>query len=573
MATIRIEDFDERPKAELVLSNGTPLSLRRPSLRSSLEPSWAARRPGWGGARAAANRLLAASFASSAAGVSVAALSERDRQRLMLAVVGLLGAESRWRGLYGTSLTVDERFFAIIADARRREGAELLARLRDMRRSLATEVATSATPGIAKSLAGINSINRSLAGLGAFDHIMKASTASRRYGLMGLGVHDSAVSKVLKGGSAFGIADYKSSLSKLSFGAIPGFERGLGVAGSAQLTKAIQDIAIGAKFDALKLPFLRTAESPAIAQLMFPQGGLISESIAAGMPSLNSEISKVAAAGLRSSFGTLPALASLYGGRATEIANLKNFTGAGLFGGFDVTKIGIGTAGMLGGFAGQWRRSFEALILAEFARLWGDDPLWFLIRELSPLEVPELVGRDPAEVHEAVLDALEEILDSVPVLKAVEGALKEMPFLSEDQREWLAHGLEHARKREWRQAVPPLIVGFEGALYAAAIDAKAIAVKGGKLLPAEKIIKAIELGEAYEVFALRLVFGGPGNAFRHGRPETPAREQTLLAIVAIIGWIDSALDTRGTGRLAEEIRKPLARNLVVSEQRPELNPA
>jgi hypothetical protein len=176
-------------------------------------------------------------------------------------------------------------------------------------------------------------------------------------------------------------------------------------------------------------------------------------------------------------------------------------------------------------------------------------------------------------VHEAVLDALEEILDSVPVLKAIEDALKEMSFLSEDQREWLAHGLEHARKREWRQAVPPLIVGFEGALYAAALDAKAIAVKGGKLLPAEKIIKAIELGEAYEVFALRLVFGGRGNAFRHGRPETPAREQTLLAIVAIIGWIDSALDTHGTERLAEEIRKPLARNLVASEQRPELNPA
>jgi len=31
--------------------------------------------------------------------------------------------------------------------------------------------------------------------------------------------------------------------------------------------------------------------------------------------------------------------------------------------------------------------------------------------ELSPLEVPKLIGRDPAEVHEAVLDALEEILD------------------------------------------------------------------------------------------------------------------------------------------------------------------
>jgi hypothetical protein len=534
MATIRIEDFDERPKAKLVLSNGTTLSLRRPSLRPSLESSWAACRPGWGGARAAADRLLAASFASSGEELPVTALSGRDRRRLTLAVVGLLGAESRWRGLYGTSLTVDERLFAIVVDARRREGAELRARLRETRRRLATEASTSATPGIAKSLAGINSINRSLAGLGAFDRIMKATAASNRFGLMGLGVHKSAISQALNGSSAFGIADYKSPLSKSSFGAIPEFERGLGVAGSSRLTKTFQDIAIGAKF--------------------------------------NSEISKIAA-GLDLSFGTSPALARLIGGQAAEIASLKNFTGAGLLRGFDATKIGFETAEMFGGFAGQWRRSFDALILVEFARLWGDDPLWFLIRELSPLEVPELIGRDPAEVHEAVLDALEEILDSVPVLKAIEGALKEMPFLSEDQHEWLAHGLEHARKREWRQAVPPLIVGFEGALYAAALDAKAIAVKGGKLLPAEKIIKAIELGEAYEVFALRLVFGGRGNAFRHGRPETPAREQTLLAIVAIIGWIDSAMDTRGTERLAEEIRKPLARNLVASEQRPELNPA
>jgi len=158
------------------------------------------------------------------------------------------------------------------------------------------------------------------------------------------------------------------------------------------------------------------------------------------------------------------------------------------------------------------------------------------------------------------------------VLKAIEDALKEMSFLSEDQREWLAHGLEHARKREWRQAVPPLIVGFEGALYAAALDAKAIAVKGGKLLPAEKIIKAIELGEIRGLCP-SLGFRWPGKRLSTRAPETPAREQTLLAIVAIIGWIDSALDTHGTERLAEEIRKPLARNLVASEQRPELNPA
>lgn len=136
MATIRIEDFDERPKAKLVLSNGTTLSLRRPSLRPSLESSWAACRPGWGGARAAADRLLAASFASSGEELPITALSERDRRRLTLAVVGLLGAESRWRGLYGTSLTVDERLFAIVVDARRREGAELRGRLRETRRGL-----------------------------------------------------------------------------------------------------------------------------------------------------------------------------------------------------------------------------------------------------------------------------------------------------------------------------------------------------------------------------------------------------------------------------------------------------
>jgi hypothetical protein len=391
-------------------------------------------------------------------------------------------------------------------------------------------------------------------------------------GLMGLSAHESAISKAMKASSSFGIADYKPPLSALTFGAVPEFERAVGVARASRSTEMLRDIAIGAKLETFKSPILSTAESFDVAQLMFPQGRPTFESIAAGMPLFRSGISEVAA-GLNFSFGTSPALASLLGERAAEIVGLKKFTAADFLGGFDATKIGFGTADILGGFAGQWRRSLDALILAEFARLWGNDPLWFLIRELSPLEIPELIGCDPTEVHEAVLDALEEILDSTPVLKAVDDALNEMPFLSEDQRTWLTHGLEHARKREWHQAVPPLILGFEGALHAAALDAKAIAAKGGKLLPAEKIIKAIELGEAYEVFVLYWVFGGRGNAFRHGRPETPAREQTLLAIVAIIGWIDSALDTHGTERLAEGIRKPLARNLVASERRPELNPA
>jgi hypothetical protein len=53
--------------------------------------------------------------------------------------------------------------------------------------------------------------------------------------------------------------------------------------------------------------------------------------------------------------------------------------------------------------------------------------------------------------------------------------------------------------------------------------------------------------------------GGRGNAFRHGRPEDEARDQVLLILVALVGWIDVVLEAEGTRRLARQLHAPLRR--------------
>jgi hypothetical protein len=227
-------------------------------------------------------------------------------------------------------------------------------------------------------------------------------------------------------------------------------------------------------------------------------------------------------------------------------------------------KFGLG-----GSLWRQTHEMVESVLMAELARLWRGDPLWHLIGYLNPRRLPALLRRHRAEVYEAVLDGLEEVVRNSDLTEQLLVACDEMRFLSSEQRDWLRHGLEHAREGDWLQAMPPLTWGFEGAIFNGAVAAEVIAARKGKKLAAEKVIKAIELDEELEEFAIRLVFGGPGNAFRHGRPENKARDQALLQIVALVGWIDFTLGTSGTAKLASELEESLT-SALGSTNKPEL---
>ena len=220
--------------------------------------------------------------------------------------------------------------------------------------------------------------------------------------------------------------------------------------------------------------------------------------------------------------------------------------------------------------SGLWRytqATLESLLMAELAHLWSRDPLWFLIGNLNPRRVPALLERTRDEVYEAVLDGLEATVRNSGLAEELLDACEEIGFLSFEQRAWLKHGLELARDGEWLLALPPLILGFEGAIFNGAVAANAWAITGGKEPAAEKVIRAIDLDDALREFTIRLVFGGRGNAVRHGRPKNDAREQVLLQVVALIGWVDSSIGTEGTARLAHSLEPPLASSLEAGARR------
>jgi hypothetical protein len=165
--TIRIED--SIPQVEVHLTNRQRLKLRRPDFGTRHEIPWAAQRPGWGNATEATNTILLRAAQGELCGVGLRELGGRDRHRLILGVVRASDSTNDWRRLYGTSLTVDERFLAAMFWASWREAREAQASLREMRERLIERVPanvgtvpplTAGIAGIGKQLAAMNSFSR-----------------------------------------------------------------------------------------------------------------------------------------------------------------------------------------------------------------------------------------------------------------------------------------------------------------------------------------------------------------------------------------------------------------------------
>jgi hypothetical protein len=79
-----------------------------------------------------------------------------------------------------------------------------------------------------------------------------------------------------------------------------------------------------------------------------------------------------------------------------------------------------------------------------------------------------LARLDPEEIDAALLDALDAVITEGTFTEALAATLEKAPYVSADQRDDLRHGLEHARHGEFGRAVPPLMVGLEGALWSVA---------------------------------------------------------------------------------------------------------
>lgn len=593
--TIEIEVPEGSTETTIKLDGGTTLRVGRPRL-ARRPSSWAAQRPGWGAASRECNDVIADCIKPAISADGAGGLSGSERQRLRLAIVRLLGLESRWRALYGTTLTSEERFVAVVRWWLEEERAELLRGLRETRQRLITEASSKA--GTAYKVADptgrllgfhrqTNQLTKPL-GIAAM-----AAQIARPIAQMDLatelaftppkgvfGINSSVSNLVLSAGfDSTSTNSIRQMTQSLELGREAARLPGIGsVDQFAKLPTALLSGAAGrsgilGSSGELSATFAKHVQTLDWAGGAMPSAlgitaALRGGGLAAGVLPTGLEITAM----LRDqglSAGTFPntlGIAALLreGGRGLTNPTLGLLNSANTS-----LRTALSYRNLLGpyinGFqldlVATFKRSPAGVIVIEFKRLWSEDPRWFLLRLLSPLQIPQLTEEREAVV-EAVLDGLEGLVREGSLIESLRQSLFKLPFLDRFQLEAFEHGLEQASAGNWSPAVLCLISPFEGAMYARSNEAELIDDSpGGKLMAAELVIKRSGLPKDLERFAIQMVWGGQGNPFRHGRPQGASRDQTLWLLVGLIGWIDFVAGTEGMQRLADELHHPVRQAL------------
>jgi hypothetical protein len=140
-----------------------------------------------------------------------------------------------------------------------------------------------------------------------------------------------------------------------------------------------------------------------------------------------------------------------------------------------------------------------------------------------------------------------------PMLKAL-GTVE----LLDPQRQQLAEGLRHVSRRDYVLAVLLLIVAFEGVVQLHARQAGIVelhkgakhrfterAGKSGNVGGIEDLLPIEELGfdGAFADYIRRHVYGGAGDAYRHGTAVDGYRGEALALVVALLGWLNAVAPT------------------------------
>jgi len=203
--------------------------------------------------------------------------------------------------------------------------------------------------------------------------------------------------------------------------------------------------------------------------------------------------------------------------------------------------------------------------LSLFIARWEANALWFLMSSLG-IGVSRVLSDLPAEeAEEAVLDALDEVVRDGKFTQALGEVIADhAPHLTPVQRHHLKTFLRHAGEGDWLTAVPPMMVGLEGAFHSAARDRKLITARGTyvgrpnkKVGGPDAVIKLLPVDDDYEVFMIRRLFGGTGNPHRHGTAEDGERQQVLMGVIGLAGWVDEFMRLKATQVLAREMERRL----------------
>lgn len=548
--------------------------------------------------RAFANAVLAASVEPATTPAAIDGLPVRERHKLMLAVVRLRDEMPTWRALHGSPLSTDERFFAVMLWSWERAYEGPHARLRAARerqlinagRAVGPVLPNLVSPGVSRPLLGTDFSKtfasvlgpmpayRQLFGPAVHEHLFaqepvrEAEERLRKQlqppsmsgdasaALARLGVSKRTMpprfASVLRPYTARPYSLARSETLRDALSPVLGDALGPALRASAlsglaeQLTKGMSALGISASLrDVLGDRLATAALGPYRAQLTAVNGRAAAAQLTAARLGVAVDTSGLADVLAKALPQPLNVHSRVFGEARALSALLPALPSARIH-----ALAALDFTSQLRDVFAPMRGVADLFVeFAEFMRVWEDDPLWFLLSVFGLNAARRLAGLSRAQVEEALLSALAEVVCEGEYVAALRQVLHDAPYLNEITRQWLDHALEHAAEGEWVQAVPPMLAGLEGALHRAATERALIVARGGKFIGVEALVKQMAVDEDYTSFLIRRVFGGIGNAFRHGRADSGERDQVLFAIVAVAGWVDFFLELSAMEVLAGEL--------------------
>jgi hypothetical protein len=496
--------------------------------------------------RAFANRVLGLSMASPQPAAVVDALPEADRRRLMARVAKLARQSKSWRALHGGVLSWDERFFAVMVWAWRRDRN----RHAEARRSIAE---------LEQTLKGPASITAAMTKLSPWASLGLTKNLDAATG----------VSKLMQ--AAMGPSFAKPWFLDDKYGRLTNAATPLGVEGrvrgpavSAMVGPALR----GYDATAFNPTFLKTITqaqqvSKSVEQLHVRPGLAATAymSTAAGLKgrTAQTEVARMLdrATGISRSWGPLSSMYATPGGLLGTPKLIEQLTRGvlgpnfALPGGFDPGRWWIDP---LAPWVFPEPNPFEE----RFYSQWESDPLWFFIGELGIVAIRPFFTLPREAFLGLVLDAVENAICAGKLIAWLRAEVARAPYLNDDQRHTLDRGLAEAAANEWTIASVLLLVGLEGAISMTPVAQQTIAASR-KFIAAEKLIKAIGLDDSENLFLRRGVYGDGGNKVRHGRDGADHRRQCLLAIVGLAAWLDAHAKTGAMEAIAATVSRGLKR--------------
>jgi hypothetical protein len=407
------------PLRSVALRRGVDVVVRRPPFSDEASLVWAYDHPSRVPYARIADELLAACTDPALNRAELDALQPRDRHRLVCAVVAVCGLEREWQSLYGSHLSADERFFAVMLWRWRRHMRRALRAGEEALAPLRLKIDRMVVPALALDLPKINAV----------------------------------------------------------------------------------------------MPPVRV-KMPRISP-----GSIVSEALRESLAQHERE------------WGTMVARIS----RDFEVAMRA------------ATQLPSVTFDLRSTPAGQ------------FIATWENSSLWFLIAHMEMGRTRALSRLERDDAEEALMLAIEHAVTDPSFIDALRADLSHVPFLGDAARDHLDHGLAHVGDAEWRHAVPPLLVGLEGALRATArrlnvmrSDDRYLGPPHKPVAGAQAVLQLLDLNDDYRRFMLRRVYADADD-YRHGSAEDGERTQALLVVVGLAGWLDIQTDRGSLTALADAV--------------------